>query len=99
MVSRSSSVSLTSKTIKGSVAIGLGSFCLVLPPVSALRFHPIAMRGLFGAVAADRHAAPPARASACVVGEHQRAAVTFACLHIGEVFLADKSGERFPDRQ
>jgi hypothetical protein len=38
-----------------------------------LQLELLAMSRLFGAVAADRHAAPPARVSAGVVGEHPRA--------------------------
>jgi hypothetical protein len=58
-----------------------------LNPVPA----PISMRGLLGAIAADRHVAPSPRLSPGMVGEHQRAAVAFASLYILKAFLADKS--------
>ena len=49
------------------------------------------MRGLFGAIAADRHAAPSSRAPARMVGEHQRAAMSFASFHVGEDLLRTRT--------
>ena len=57
------------------------------------------MRELFGAIAADRHAAPSSRPPARVVGEHQRAAMSLARLHIGEIFLAHEFRQCFGDRR
>jgi hypothetical protein len=61
--------------------------------------EPVAVRGLFGAIAADRHAAPSSRASARMVGEYQRAARSLACFDAGEVFVTYKSRQNFTDRQ
>lgn len=57
------------------------------------------MRGLFGAIAADRHAAPSSRPPPRMIGEYQRAALPFARFDLGEVFLADKFRQSFGDRQ
>src|ERR1700733_11270158 len=107
IVSRSSSVSFTSKTIRGSLVMGqvLLLCCLVasfgdgstLP--SALVLQPFAMSRLLGAVAADRHAAPAPRAPCGVVGKQQRAATSFARFHVGKIFLADELRQLFADRQ
>src|SRR3984885_8169909 len=107
IVSRSSSVSFTSKTIRGSLAMGqvLLLCCLVasfgdgstLP--SALVLQPFAMSRLLGAVAADRHAAPAPRAPCGVVGKQQRAANSFARFHVGKIFLADELRQPLADRQ
>ena len=45
------------------------------------------MRGLLGAIAADRHAAPSSRPPSGMVGEQQRAGRSLARLHIGKIFL------------
>src|SRR5580704_14581992 len=57
------------------------------------------MRCLLRPVAADRHAAPPPYATACVVGKKQRARVAVAGLHVGEILGTDKLCQRLPDRQ
>src|SRR5882757_7526460 len=92
IVSRSRSVSLTSKTIRGkknSHVIGLLFVTLGLEflSLSVLALEPVAMRGLFGAVATNRHTAPSSRPPPCAVGEHQRAAMSLARFHVGEVFF------------
>src|ERR1700733_7568309 len=106
IVSRSSSVSFTSKTIRGSLAMGQVSFLLPgcflgdgsgLP--SALVPEPFAMSRLLGAIAADRHAAPAPRAPCRVVGKQQRAATSFARFNVGKIFLADELRQLFADRQ
>src|SRR3984957_19211070 len=103
MVSRSSSVSLTSETIRGRAVMlvdsflagrGLGSLSLSVPVL-----EPDAARGLFGAIAADRHAAPPSCPPSGMVGERQGAGVSLACFHVGEIFLTDEFSQRFADRQ
>src|SRR5215813_8401032 len=102
IVSRSSSVSLTSKTISGRAAMSSdSSYCAwsTVRRPSVLLLEPAAVRGLLGAIAADRHAAPPSRASPRVVGEHQRAPVSLARLHVREIFLAHEPRQRFADRQ
>jgi len=65
--------------------------------VSAL--EPVAMRGLFGAVAANRHAAPSSRPPPRAVHEDQRAAMSLARLQVGEVFFTHEFRHRFADRQ
>src|SRR5258705_153832 len=102
IVSRSSSVSLTSKTIRGRSAMVLDSLLSgpLSPPAPSLpALEPAAMRGLLGAVAADRHDAPPSRAPAGVIGKQHRAAMAFARLHVCKVLVADKFCQRFADRQ
>jgi hypothetical protein len=42
------------------------------PPILLLHLEAMSMSRLFGAVAADRHAAPSTRVAARVVGEYQR---------------------------
>ena len=66
---------------------------------SASVLEPAAVRGLLGAIAADRHAAPSSRSPPRVVGKHQGAAMSLARFDIGEVFLAHKFPQRFADRQ
>src|ERR1700733_15224321 len=91
MVSRSSSVSLTSKTIRGRTAMLWELLFVALGPgflsPSVLALEPVAMRGLFGAVATNRHAAPSSRPPPCAVGEDQRAAMSLARFDAGEVFF------------
>lgn len=67
--------------------------------LSALVVQPITVRGLLGAIATDRHAAPPSCSPAGMIGEQQRAAASGACFHVGEIFLAHKLRERFAERQ
>jgi len=67
--------------------------------VSSLVLESFPVRGLFGAIAADRHAAPSSRPSPRSVGEHQRAAVSPARFHIGEIFFTHEPRQRFADRQ
>jgi hypothetical protein len=57
------------------------------------------MGNLFRAVAADRHAAPPAGAAARVIGKCQSAGRALARFYIREVFLAHELRQRFSDRQ
>ena len=57
------------------------------------------MRRLFGAVAADRHAAPFSRPAPGVIDEHQRAAVSLAGFDASEVFLTYERRQSFADRQ
>ena len=66
---------------------------------SAPVLEPIAVRGLFGAIAADRHAAPPSRPSPGTVGEDERAALSLAGSDVGEVLVAHAPRQRFADRQ
>src|ERR1700739_1924826 len=96
IVSRSSSVSFTSKTINGRAAMFPDS-CLLFVGWSALVPESVAMRGLLGTIAADRHAAPSSCLHPGMVGEHQRAAVSLARLHAGEIFLAHEFCQRFAD--
>src|SRR6516165_11963358 len=55
--------------------------------LSSLLLQSVAVCGLLGAVAADRHAAPSARPSPGSVGEHQRAALSFTGFHVGEILF------------
>src|SRR5262245_25349489 len=57
------------------------------------------MRRLFGAIAADRHAAPSSGPSAGMIGEHQRAGMPLARFHRGEILLTDELCQRFADGQ
>ena len=72
---------------------------LELVSLSVLVLEPFAVRDLLGAIAADRHAAPSSRAPACMVGEHQRAAMPLTRFHIGEILLTHELRQRFADRQ
>src|SRR6202022_878399 len=67
--------------------------------LSVLALESVAMRGLFGAVATNRHAAPSSRPSPRVVREDQRAAMSLARLRVGEVFFAHELRQRLADRQ
>ncbi len=75
----------------------------VVPPIelslSATVPEPLAVRGLLGAIAADRHAAPSSRPAPRTVGEHQGAAMALARFDVGEIFFTDESRQRFADRQ
>jgi hypothetical protein len=57
------------------------------------------MSRLFGAIAADRHAAPAPRSPCGVIRKQQRAATSFAGFHVGKIFLADELRQSFADRQ
>src|SRR5262245_49493104 len=52
--------------------------------------EPLPVSGDLRPVAADRHAAPPARVPSRVIGKQQCAPMTLARFHVGEVFVADK---------
>src|SRR6201999_2411417 len=98
IVSRSSRVSFTSKTIRGSLAMGLNSFLLPWANVNGWRLlapvlGPFAMGRLLGPGAANRHAAPAARAPPRVIGEHQRPAFAFTRFYTRKIFLADELRE------
>lgn len=67
--------------------------------VSALGPEPIAVRGLFGSIAAHRHAAPPSAAFSRAVGEDQSADVPLARPDVGEILVTDAPRHRFADRQ
>jgi len=67
--------------------------------LSLLVLAPVAVSGLFGAIAADRHAAPSSRPPACTVGEHQRAAMSLTGFDVGEIFLARELRQGFADQQ
>src|SRR5215813_8618908 len=95
IVSRSRSVSFTSKTINGRAAMS-GSCSSTL---SALLLEPVAVRSLLGAIAADLHAAPPSPPPSRMVGEHQRAAMSLTGFDVGEVFFTHKLRQRLADRQ
>src|SRR5580693_4704514 len=104
IVPRSRSVSLTSKTIKGGKAMLRDSCSLSPPGPHVVRFSvfvikPFAVCELFGAIAADRHAAPSSGPPTCMVGEHQRAAMSLARLHIGEIFFTHELSQCLGDRQ
>ena len=75
--------------------------CLIwnLVGVSVLAPEPAAVRGLFGAIAADRHAAPSSRAPARVISKHQGTALSLACLHVGKIFATHELRQCFADRQ
>ncbi len=51
------------------------------------------MSGLFGAIAADRHAAPPARMTAGSIDKEKRAGRSLASFQVGEVLQADEVRE------
>src|SRR5262245_49117229 len=72
---------------------------LALPRSLVAFLEPIAVRGLFSAITADRHAAPFSRPPPGMVGEHQRAAMSLACFHPGEIFLTHELRQCFADRQ
>src|ERR1700745_3460899 len=65
----------------------------------ALALQPLKMGGLLGAIAADCHAAPAARAPSRMIGEHQHATRAFARFDIGKIFLADELRQVFGDWQ
>jgi hypothetical protein len=54
---------------------------------SMLVLEPPAVRGLFGAIAADLHAAPSSRLHPRMVGKNQGAPMSFTTLHAGEIFF------------
>ena len=67
--------------------------------LSLLVLETAAVRGLFGAIAADRHAAPSSRLPPAAVGKHQGAAVTLARFHNGKIFFAHQLRQCLTDRQ
>ena len=67
--------------------------------MSARGPEPIAMRGLFSAIAAYRHAAPPSPLPAGTVGEDQSAAVSLTRPDVGEVLVANAPRQRLANRQ
>ena len=67
--------------------------------LSMLLPEPIAVRGLFGAIAADRHAAPSSCPPPGAVGEHQRATMSLARFHVGEIFFTHELCQRLAYRQ
>jgi hypothetical protein len=66
---------------------------------SALVLEPIAMGGLFGAIAAYRHAAPTPPPPPDAVGEDESAAVSLARPDVSEVLVTHASRQRLADRQ
>jgi len=85
--------------IKGTSLLFVVAPGLEFLSLSVLVFEPITVRGLLGAIAADRHAAPSSCPPAAMVGEHQRAAMSLACFHIGEILLAHEPRQCFADWQ
>jgi hypothetical protein len=67
--------------------------------LSVLFLEPAAVRGLFGAIAADCHAAPSSCPPPGVVSEYQGADRSLARFHIGEIFLTHDLRHRFADGQ
>lgn len=67
--------------------------------LSPLVLEPVAVGGLFGAIAADCHAAPFSCPAPGMVGEHQRAAMSLACFHAGEIFFTHELRQCFANRQ
>jgi hypothetical protein len=68
--------------------------------VSANSFlESVAMRHLFGAIAADRHATPSSCAAPRPVGEYERAAMSLECSRGGEVLFTHEPRQSFADRQ
>src|SRR6185295_2355236 len=63
-----------------------------------LLLEPVSMGGLLGAIAADRHDAPPSRPAARMVGKEKRAGRSFAGLHVRKIFRANKLRQRLADR-
>src|SRR5262249_56579765 len=68
-------------------------------PSLTIRFEPMSMRGLFRAVSADRHGAPPPLMASRVVGEQQRATDSFAGFHVREILSAHELRKRLCDRK
>jgi hypothetical protein len=54
----------------------------------------LAVSGLFRAIAADCHAAPPARSAAGAIDEEKRAGRPLACFQMGEILGADEVRQR-----
>jgi hypothetical protein len=79
-----------------------------LPPVapdlefvslSTLVLEPFPVRGLFGAIAANRHAAPSPRLHPRMVGKYQCAPVSFTGFHTGEIFFTHELCQCLANRQ
>jgi hypothetical protein len=63
-------------------------------PNLALHLEPISVRSLFCAIAADCHAAPPARMTAGSINEEKGTGRSLATFHVREVLHADEVRER-----
>jgi hypothetical protein len=57
-------------------------------PTPTLPLEPISVSGLFCSIAADRHAAPPARVMPGSIDKDQCAGWSLASFHVGEVLCA-----------
>jgi hypothetical protein len=55
--------------------------------LSPLVLEPVTVRGLFCAIAADRHTAPSSRLHPRMVSKYQGASMSFASFYAGEIFL------------
>ena len=60
---------------------------------------PLPVRRLLCPIAADGHAAPPARVASGSINEKERAACALASLHVGEILGADKIGQQSRERE
>jgi len=67
--------------------------------LSPLVLEPVAVRGLFGAIAADRHAAPSSCLHPRMVGKYQGAPMSFTSFHAGEIFFTHELGQCSANRQ
>src|SRR3954467_8857555 len=63
-----------------------------------LLLQPVSVSSLLRAIAAERHAAPPSRPAARMVGKEKRAGRSFAGLHVRKIFRTSKLGQRLADR-
>jgi len=68
-------------------------------PDLTLDLEPISVRSLLCAIAADRHAAPPAGVTPGSIDEEKRTGRSLASLHVGEVCFADEVCKRSRDRK
>ena len=59
-------------------------------PTLTLPLEPISVSSLLCAIAADCHAAPPARMTAGSIDEEKRTGRSLASFHVGEVLCADE---------
>jgi hypothetical protein len=67
--------------------------------LSLLVLEPVAVRGLFSAIAADRHAAPSSRLHPRMVGKHQGAPMSLTSFHAGEIFFTYELRQCFANWQ
>src|SRR6516225_1050728 len=67
--------------------------------LSVLVLEPVAVRGLFGAIAADRHAAPSSRLHPRMVGKYQGAPMPFTSFNAGEIFFTHEPRQCLANRQ